>query len=243
MSLYLYVPYSQKEEAKKLGAKWNPGAKKWYVNCSCEHYDKYSQWLFNGNSSVIVAMDELFIIDGKMRCWRCGALTKVFGLGLNNFVRLFAHEGKVITEYSHEFITTHSLFRLAYTDKIKYIPPAMLRYIESNYNVKNQYSKSKKRVVFANHCEKCMARLGNWYVYDRNESPFSTEASNGRELQSRMECLTIKCIPIYDEIPLFWKCSYTPNDFAYLEYAKIENLSLTNKKDGIASYSDLYLID
>ena len=29
--LYLYVPYSQKDEAKKLGAKWDPFAGSWYV--------------------------------------------------------------------------------------------------------------------------------------------------------------------------------------------------------------------
>ena len=243
MSLYLNVPFSQKEEAKALGAKWNPGVKKWYVNCSCEDYDKYAKWLLNGNNSVIVGMDEIFIVDGKMRCWKCGSLTTVFGLGLNNFVRLFDYDSKIVTEYSHEFITSHSLLRLAYTDKIDCIPPALLRYIESNYNVRNQYSKSKKRVVFANHCEICKARLGNWYVYDRQESPFCTEAANGRELRSRMECLNIKCIAICDEIPLFWKCSYTPNDYAYLEYANVETLSLTQKKDGISSYSDLYLID
>ena len=28
--IYLNVPYEEKEEAKKLGAKWDPGRKKWY---------------------------------------------------------------------------------------------------------------------------------------------------------------------------------------------------------------------
>lgn len=31
MSLLLDVPYSEKDEAKKLGARWNPELKKWYV--------------------------------------------------------------------------------------------------------------------------------------------------------------------------------------------------------------------
>lgn len=30
--LYLNVPYREKDEAKSLGACWNPAAKKWYVN-------------------------------------------------------------------------------------------------------------------------------------------------------------------------------------------------------------------
>ena len=242
MSLYLTVPYNEKEDAKALGAKWNPYVKKWYVNCSHDDFKKYSGWLFSGRDSVIIAMDELYIIDGDMRCWKCNRLTKVFGLGLRDFVRLFNYNNKTEEEMSSDYISTHSLFRLAYTDNENLIPPRLLDYIKNNYNVFSKYSYSKKRVVFANHCEHCKARLGNWYVYDRPESPFSTDAANGLELKSRMECLRIKCIPIYDDIPLFWKCSYSPNDFAYFEYANIETLSLTDNKDGIASYSDLYIL-
>ena len=32
MRLYLNVPYSEKDEAKALGAKWNVKAKKWYTD-------------------------------------------------------------------------------------------------------------------------------------------------------------------------------------------------------------------
>ena len=30
--IYLNVPYSEKDEAKKLGAKWDAKNKKWYIN-------------------------------------------------------------------------------------------------------------------------------------------------------------------------------------------------------------------
>ena len=29
--VYLSVPYEEKDEAKKLGAKWNPQKQKWYI--------------------------------------------------------------------------------------------------------------------------------------------------------------------------------------------------------------------
>ena len=31
MSLIIDVPFSEKDEVKSLGAKWNPKLKKWYV--------------------------------------------------------------------------------------------------------------------------------------------------------------------------------------------------------------------
>ncbi|MEE0732772.1 MAG: DUF5710 domain-containing protein [Acutalibacteraceae bacterium] len=38
MALYLEVPYSEKDEAKKLGARWNPKVKKWFVNVPRKKY-------------------------------------------------------------------------------------------------------------------------------------------------------------------------------------------------------------
>lgn len=32
--IYIKLPYSEKEEGKKLGAKWDPKKKKWYINSS-----------------------------------------------------------------------------------------------------------------------------------------------------------------------------------------------------------------
>ena len=32
--IYLSVPYKQKDEAKKLGARWDPIVKKWYIPSS-----------------------------------------------------------------------------------------------------------------------------------------------------------------------------------------------------------------
>lgn len=37
--LYLHVPYAQKDEAKALGARWDPKKKKWYIPNQCPHQD------------------------------------------------------------------------------------------------------------------------------------------------------------------------------------------------------------
>lgn len=41
---YLRVPYSEKDEAKKLGAKWDASAKKWYVPAGVS-LDGFAKWL------------------------------------------------------------------------------------------------------------------------------------------------------------------------------------------------------
>jgi len=44
MTIYLTVPYEEKEQAKKLGARWDPIKKQWYVRDSYEMYP-FLRWL------------------------------------------------------------------------------------------------------------------------------------------------------------------------------------------------------
>lgn len=40
----LNVPFKEKDEAKKLGAKWDPQIKKWYIPDGLK-VDKFRKWL------------------------------------------------------------------------------------------------------------------------------------------------------------------------------------------------------
>ena len=44
MRVNLKVPYSQKDEAKRLGARWDSGRKTWYVE-DVEHLGKFLRWV------------------------------------------------------------------------------------------------------------------------------------------------------------------------------------------------------
>lgn len=44
--LYLEVPYADKDEAKKqLGARWDPGRRKWYVDAGKVSREQAARWL------------------------------------------------------------------------------------------------------------------------------------------------------------------------------------------------------
>lgn len=45
--LFLDVPYKEKDEAKLLGARWNPEMKKWYVEKRFD-YPKFAKWILKG---------------------------------------------------------------------------------------------------------------------------------------------------------------------------------------------------
>jgi hypothetical protein len=44
MKTYLFVPYEEKDEAKRLGARWDAEQKKWYVPDGL-NVEPFSRWL------------------------------------------------------------------------------------------------------------------------------------------------------------------------------------------------------
>ena len=56
MRLYLDVPYREKEQAKALGAKWNPRVKKWYADTPPEEFVRFSKWILGDWEEVIIAL-------------------------------------------------------------------------------------------------------------------------------------------------------------------------------------------
>ena len=75
--LILNVPYKEKDEAKALGAKWNPNIKKWYVQ-NRQDYVKFYKWIMAQGS--IIVCNNLYVIEGRQRCFKCGKETRVIGL-------------------------------------------------------------------------------------------------------------------------------------------------------------------
>ena len=41
---FLNVPYAEKDEARALGARWNPGKKRWYVPSGVA-LDAFAKWM------------------------------------------------------------------------------------------------------------------------------------------------------------------------------------------------------
>jgi hypothetical protein len=46
---FLNVPYAEKDEARALGARWNPGRKRWYVPTGVP-LEPFQKWLKEGAS-------------------------------------------------------------------------------------------------------------------------------------------------------------------------------------------------
>lgn len=84
MALILKVPYEEKDEAKVLGAKWNPQLKKWYVE-KRKDYHKFIKWILGDKEQVYILCDYFYIVEGLHTCFKCRNLTQVIGYGVKKY--------------------------------------------------------------------------------------------------------------------------------------------------------------
>lgn len=238
MSLYLNVPYSEKEEAKRLGAKWDPKVKKWYINTSPKDYVKFAKWIMRENDNVLIATEYLYLIEGQQSCWKCGQKTAVVGLGIGEHIHMYGEDDDPQIEIvqDEEWEEVH----LAWVNEEETVPPKLLRYMKEHYPVKTGFSKTLGRNSFANHCACCGALQGNWFLFSEPDSPLSS-CVGGQELVERMGALKIKGIPIDSDLQLDWNMGYCSNDYAYMKYGEFEELVLSSDPDNdYISYEELY---
>lgn len=242
MKVYLDVPYSEKDEAKALGAKWNAKIKKWYADTEPENYVQFAKWILGNSDEAILATEYIFILENTQNCWKCGKPTKVIGLGLGEYTQIYNDGDGAQYEICEDYVDPGPEIHLSWVDREEDIPPRLLRYLQEHYSVKTGYSKTAGK-CFANHCDHCGAIQGNWFLFHEPDSPLSTCVED-EELKTRMRTLVVKGIPIEDDIKLNWNTSYCSNDYAYLKYGTFKELVLSSDpQNEYISYEELYYLD
>ena len=78
----LNVPFSEKDEAKLLGAKWNPTIKKWYVPAGVDHA-LFEKWTLVEDE---FALAPIFFIKSMQVCWRCDEISDVYCVASSGFL-------------------------------------------------------------------------------------------------------------------------------------------------------------
>ena len=80
MRTELDVPFSHKDEAKALGAKWDRTKKIWYVP-SGVNPEPFAEWLPGVDRSDPSA-PYIYLVLGKRECWKCHKETSVAAFGI-----------------------------------------------------------------------------------------------------------------------------------------------------------------
>lgn len=162
--LLLDVQYEEKEEAKKLGAKWDSKLGKWYVQKK-RNYSNFAKWILKEGS--IVACDAIYVLEGKQKCFKCRKETRVIGFALENF---FEFEANPYNDKKFKCSYYSNVIRIA--GSIDPIPDYILKYLQNKYNYKKRYSYSTRESHINNCCDNCDVLQGDFYLFQGKNSPF-----------------------------------------------------------------------
>jgi hypothetical protein len=211
MSLLLNVPFTEKDEVKRLGALWNPELKKWYVKYQKDYW-KFKKWISNSKSYYIL-FDYIYIIEGINYCFKCNNLTRVICFGIEKYMEFNSEY-----EYGYDYFNDNNIHIAPH---IYPIPPILLNYIQHKYNYKLKYSKSADKSYLANCCDNCDVLQGDFYLFDEPDSPFWIESPLDTSK------LNIIKMPLkYDLVINNADIRYCSTDYLIKKYANIRKSSI-----------------
>lgn len=148
---YLDVPYDKKEEAKALGAQWDPTAHLWFVPWGASQSEELKKrWLH----------PYIYIGVAEKECYRCGSMTPVVGFG------------KVDNGFMDEGVTSSPLLTLSRPPEN--VPQELREFLFKTCGFQNSWSKTTSELSLHNHCMTpgCNAYQGDFFLYSEVASPF-----------------------------------------------------------------------
>lgn len=194
--LYINVPFSDKDEAKALGAKWNANDKTWYVEKSVD-YKKFAKWIIgNREEDLSIICDDFYVVESHRVCYKCGKITRVIGFSVEKWYDVIS----VNCDYTRSRFIFNKEFA-SIQSHLDFLPTEFYTYLSLNYNYKKGYSKTTRSSYFANHCDCCGAIQGEFYLFAEPSSPFFIDSpEKARQLTFYKYKLSHDRI-VYDSIP------------------------------------------
>lgn len=177
----LRVPFSDKDQAKALGARWDAAAKTWYVPSGVDKAP-FAEWIEEGSSAEFNARSgRYFIAKAPHKCWKCGKETPVFG-----FLLPPGHEELDMDDDDPAKDVLAAVDYYAMPNYIDKLTPAVLsrmRALAPRYT--RDFSQTTQDSYFMNHCERCGMKQGDFNLYSEPGSglfPMTPEEAGRIEL-------------------------------------------------------------
>ena len=202
--IILEVPYSEKDQAKALGAKWNPKMKKLYVPVG-KDINPFRKWNPNEHSkNKVKALPPIYIIESTTSCWKCNNLITIITLASQGFTD---DSGPITDE-------------LLIYNQIQEMPTQIQHLISRRYPTYfKDYSKTTHSKHFMNHCT-CGAKQGDFHLHSEPGAPFFPTEPEDCKGTTVIELINLK------EIIL--KASFSMSSVDYiLDYSKREQIKMT----------------
>jgi len=184
----LAVPFSEKDEAKRLGAKWNPERKVWFVPAGHDA-TSFARWLpmpptVPAPTPVQMIHAPVWLLTSTDHCYRCGKETPVFALSAQMLVD-FERDDDGEIYYQHIKTRQHGHISLYNLEMLDAQVASLLKQTAPNFRL--DHSKTQGNRVYMNHCQHCAAKLGDYFMHCEPGGAFCPSDSNAREVLDQMK--------------------------------------------------------
>jgi hypothetical protein len=155
----LEVPFAEKDEAKSLGARWDPASKVWFVPAGLNP-NAFQRWLPDGeDGGVTELLPPVYAVEPKTPCWRCDKEPRVATVAADSFITRDESEKSVEPD-------------LYLFSGIEYLPQELLEAMRRvNPVYRRRFSKTAGASYYMNHCI-CGAQLGDFYMHSEPGGAF-----------------------------------------------------------------------
>ena len=211
--LYLKVPYKEKDEAKALGARWDPERKEWYTE-NYKAYHLFRKWWYNQDADGIL-YDYIYIATTNRTCFKCNNQTQVIALASPESTYI-DEDGDIIEETGMEFFCY-----------INYLPENLSKTLKDKFNFYYGYSAATKSYYYGNHCSHCDSLQGENYLHNEFDGVFNVFSMF---INQNAKNITLYKLNLPEAIQIGYEeissssSSITGDDRILLEYREIKNL-------------------
>jgi len=185
----LRVPINEKEEATRLGARWDPSQKVWYVPSNIDPAP-LQKWCPRPATPNIRA-PRYFLATATRDCWCCAAFTRVVAIVLPGGHEVLYVEDDPADDY---WQLAEEPTVLSYVEDLAAPVAARLRALSPHYRV--DFSQTVQSFYWINHCEQCAVKLGDFDTveeYGAAFSPITTEQAAAIHLEEVVEPFSACC--------------------------------------------------
>lgn len=162
----LFVPFEQKEEAKVLGARWDPEKRCWWTEA--RDLEPFARWRSPQAAApdpivpVVLAEPEIpcvralgfALITAPTRCWKCHASIQVSAVILDQYEEMDPEYGDWSAGTDRMMLQGIAALNKPAHEAISAAAPRL----------KPGFSRTVDAVYLANHCTHCDALQGEWFL-------------------------------------------------------------------------------
>jgi len=183
----LQVPFAEKDDAKRFGARWDAETKVWYLPDGLDLAPLRK--FLPQEPDINIRAPDYFITESSESCWKCGKTTRVYGLLLpaghetlepiDEADAGFGSDDQFDKADFQSWLDSAESSRWSQSDDptiihyVTHISPSVITHIQRltrSYRV--DFSKTTQSSYLMNHCEHCGMKQGDFSMYCEPQGAF-----------------------------------------------------------------------